>query len=180
MSQILVIIQDYRSLNVIEIQEVESALIAKLKLNKTFSFQKGEEDKYIFKQINYSKNHLQALIKVKVNKDSKNYSIFTQFQIENHNPYSYLRQLEKRIAKILDEEKVNTHVHSLVRKGKNQLAKKFGEEAVELVIEAGKKEDEKFIDEAADVFYYYLILLHDRGMQLEDILLQLKTQNRKN
>ncbi len=162
----------------LDVREVPQSLIEKLEPNKKFSLSKSDLDKYFCKEILYNKPKTKVLIKVKQNKEADNYSLLTEFQTENHNPYTYLRKLERRIVKILEKDITETHIHSINRKGTKQIAKKFGEEAVELVIEAGKSNEEKFIDEAADVFFYFLILLHNRGLHLEPVLNQLKTQKR--
>ncbi len=175
---ICVVIQDYRTLCVLEIREVESSIIDKIEINKKFSLSKSENDKYYCKNIFYNKLKTKVLITVKQNKDSEFYTLLTEFQTENHNPYAYLRKLEQRIVKILDKDITETHIHAIHRKGTKQIAKKLGEEAVELVIEAGKANEEKFVDEAADVFFYLLMLIHNRGLTLEPILNQLKNQKR--
>jgi phosphoribosyl-ATP pyrophosphohydrolase/phosphoribosyl-AMP cyclohydrolase len=44
-----------------------------------------------------------------------------------------------------------------------------GEEAVELVIEAMRNENEDFLNEAADLLFHYLLLLNSKGYNLDDI-----------
>ncbi len=57
----------------------------------------------------------------------------------------------------------------LFRKGINAMAQKVGEEAVELVIEAKDNDDGKFLDEAADLLFHYLILLRAKGYNLKGV-----------
>lgn len=45
-------------------------------------------------------------------------------------------------------------------KGINKVAQKVGEEAVELIIEAKDTDDERFVNEAADLMYHFMVLLH--------------------
>ncbi|NNE99081.1 MAG: phosphoribosyl-ATP diphosphatase [Pyrinomonadaceae bacterium] len=56
------------------------------------------------------------------------------------------------------------------QRGMNQIAKKLGEEAVELVIEARDADDENFKLEAADVLYYFMLMMVQRGIKLEEVL----------
>ncbi|MDH5396731.1 MAG: bifunctional phosphoribosyl-AMP cyclohydrolase/phosphoribosyl-ATP diphosphatase HisIE [Cyclobacteriaceae bacterium] len=49
-------------------------------------------------------------------------------------------------------------------------AQKVGEEAVETVIEAVAENDERFREEAADLLYHYLVLLHTRGQSMDDVI----------
>ena len=93
--------------------------------------------------------------------------------------YKYLFNVEENLDRIIQDKDGQTHVHSIVSRGVHKIAQKFGEEAVELVIEAGKSNDKKFLNESADVLYYYLIMLHERGFSLKDALKYLKKQKRK-
>lgn len=57
----------------------------------------------------------------------------------------------------------------LLAKGPEKAAEKFGEEAVEAVIEAVKGDPERLMAEAADVLYHLLVMCAARGVRLEDI-----------
>jgi len=176
----LLVIQDYRTFKVLEILTINRSEIKKIKENSYFSPTDSTslKDKYIVKEILNDEHNSSFLMKVKVNKESKSFSTNTKFQEQNKNPYSYLRKLEELIQNIIKEDR-QTQINSIIKKGSPKIAKKFGEEAVELVIEAGKFNDDLFIDEAADVLYYYILLLHERGFTIGEILEKLKKQKRK-
>ena len=72
-----------------------------------------------------------------------------------------------------------SYTHSLVQKGINKVAQKVGEEAVELVIEAMRSNENDFKNEAADLLYHYLILLQAKGHKLKDIEEVLKERHSK-
>lgn len=175
-----IIIQDYRTLKVLEVQKIPISEFKKIHINSFIGLKENYsvKDQYIVKEILQSKENTTCLLKVKVNKESKHFSETTKFGEENRNPYSYLRKLEEHIPEIIKEER-QSQLNTIIKKGSPKIAKKFGEEAVELVIEAGKNNDDLFANEAADVFYYYLILLHERGFTIGDILHKLKKQKRK-
>lgn len=61
----------------------------------------------------------------------------------------------------------------LLSKGPEKCAEKFGEEAIEAVIEAVKGDREKLTYEAADVLYHLLVMLAARDVNLEDVLAEL-------
>ena len=64
---------------------------------------------------------------------------------------------------------------SLFRDGENEILKKIGEEAVEVIIAAKGEGDDRVLYEMADVFYHSLVLLAERGLtwqQLETELAQ--------
>lgn len=63
----------------------------------------------------------------------------------------------------------SSYVKTLLKKGINKVAQKVGEEAVELVIEAKDNDHEKFLNEAADLLFHYLLLLNIKGYKLQDI-----------
>lgn len=72
-----------------------------------------------------------------------------------------------------------SYVKSLFDKGINKIAQKVGEEAVEVVIEAKDSDDEKFINEAADLLFHYLILLNSKGFNLATVKEILKQRHSK-
>lgn len=58
----------------------------------------------------------------------------------------------------------------LLAKGPEKCAEKFGEEAIEAIIEAAKGDREKLTSEAADVLYHLLVMLAARDVALDDVL----------
>lgn len=62
----------------------------------------------------------------------------------------------------------------LLAKGPEKCAEKFGEEAVEAIIEAVKGDRERLTSEAADVLYHLLVMLAARDVSLEDVLAELE------
>lgn len=103
----------------------------------------------------------------------------TCFQEVNEGKALFLNYLQK---KIIRERKNNptegSYTSELFKKGVNKIAQKVGEEAVELVIEAKDTNDYLFKNEAADLLFHYLILLEQRGMDLDDIVDVLKERHK--
>jgi phosphoribosyl-ATP pyrophosphohydrolase len=62
----------------------------------------------------------------------------------------------------------------LLSKGPEKCAEKFGEEAVEAIIEAVKGDREKLTAEAADVLYHLLVMLAARDVTLDQVLAELE------
>ena len=71
-----------------------------------------------------------------------------------------------------------SYVSDLFSKGLNRIAQKVGEEAVELVIESKENDAEKFLGEAADLLFHYLLLLNSKGHRLADIETVLRKRHR--
>lgn len=61
----------------------------------------------------------------------------------------------------------------LLAKGPEKCAEKFGEEAVEAIIEAVKGDQAALTNEAADVLYHLLVMLASRDVALADVLAEL-------
>ncbi|WP_170400422.1 phosphoribosyl-ATP diphosphatase [Ruegeria arenilitoris] len=61
----------------------------------------------------------------------------------------------------------------LLAKGPEKCAEKFGEEAVEAIIEAVKNDKAGLTTEAADVLYHLLVMLAARDVVLDDVLAEL-------
>ena len=57
----------------------------------------------------------------------------------------------------------------LLAKGPEKCAEKFGEEAIEAIIEAVKGDRDRLISEGADVLYHFLVMLASRGVSLGDV-----------
>ena len=64
----------------------------------------------------------------------------------------------------------------LLAKGPEKCAEKFGEEAIEAIIEAVKDDRAALTKEAADVIYHLLVMLAARDVQLEDVLKELASR----
>lgn len=62
----------------------------------------------------------------------------------------------------------------LFAKGPEKCAEKFGEEAIEAIIEAVKGDREKLTSEAADVLYHLLVMLAARDVTLDQVLAELE------
>jgi len=97
---------------------------------------------------------------------------------KNTSGLSFVKDLEAIIDDRQQNPSQDSYVSSLFEKGGNKIAQKVGEEAVETVIEAVDGNEALFMEEAADLFFHYLILLKSKGKSLEDILALLKQRKR--
>lgn len=61
----------------------------------------------------------------------------------------------------------------LLAKGPEKCAEKFGEEAVEAIVEAVRGDRARLTSEAADVLYHLLVMLTARDITLDDVLAEL-------
>lgn len=81
-----------------------------------------------------------------------------------------LRDLAATVRARRSEAAEKSYTRKLLDGGTERCAKKFGEEAVELVIAAVGQDDRALKGEAADVLYHLLVLLESRSVVVDDVL----------
>lgn len=80
-----------------------------------------------------------------------------------------LADLAATIAARKDADPETSWTAKLLAKGPEKCAEKFGEEAIEAIIEAVKGDRARLTAEAADVFYHLLVMLAARDVTLADV-----------
>lgn len=85
-----------------------------------------------------------------------------------------LEELAATIAARKDADPDSSWTAKLLAKGPEKCAEKFGEEAVEAIIEAVKDDRTALTNEAADVLYHLLVMLAARDVPLSDVLEELE------
>jgi phosphoribosyl-AMP cyclohydrolase / phosphoribosyl-ATP pyrophosphohydrolase len=89
----------------------------------------------------------------------------------------------KKLESIINQRKIDPSASSYTSKlfadGINKAAQKVGEEAVELIIEAKDNNPEKFLNEAADLLYHYLVLLAAKEFSLDQVVDVLRDRGNK-
>lgn len=82
-----------------------------------------------------------------------------------------------RLAATIDARKAadpeSSWTAKLLAKGPEKCAEKFGEEAVEAIIEAVKGDRAKLVAEAADTIYHLMVMLAARDVAWSDVLAEL-------
>jgi phosphoribosyl-ATP pyrophosphohydrolase len=81
------------------------------------------------------------------------------------------------LAQLIDARKSadpdSSWTAKLLAKGPEKCAKKFGEEAIEAIIEAVKGDKAALTSEAADVLYHLLVMLAASDVALNDVMAEL-------
>ncbi len=85
-----------------------------------------------------------------------------------------LDQLAATIAARKGADPETSWTAKLLAKGPEKCAEKFGEEAIEAIIEAVKGDRARLTAEAADVLYHLLVMLAARDVTLADVLAELE------
>lgn len=84
-----------------------------------------------------------------------------------------LEDLAATIAQRAQADPDSSWTAKLLAKGPEKCAEKFGEEAVEAIIEAVKGDRARLTSEVADVLYHLLVMLQSRDVPLSDVLAEL-------
>ena len=100
-------------------------------------------------------------------------------EVKKDKKFPFLKKLELMMEDAKLEDAKKSKMKRVHKKGNSQIAKKMGEEAVEMVIASEQDNDENFLEESADVFIYYMMALHARGFELKDVLEILKKRHKK-
>jgi phosphoribosyl-ATP pyrophosphohydrolase len=85
-----------------------------------------------------------------------------------------LDQLDQRVADRAAASPDESYTARLLKDGIDRCARKFGEEAVELVIASVARDKAGLTAEAADVFYHLLVLLKASSIPLGDVMDELE------
>jgi len=73
---------------------------------------------------------------------------------------------------ILDRQanpRPGSYTVKLLDAGEDEILKKVGEEAMEVILAAKGQGDERLVSEIADLFYHLLVLLAARGLTPDDV-----------
>ena len=100
------------------------------------------------------------------------------FDFEESN-IGFLSYLQKFIDKRNQDRPAGSYTTKLFREGIDKIAKKVGEEAVELVIASKNDNDSLFLNEAADLLYHTVVMLSAKGKKIEDVIAVLKGRHQE-
>ena len=85
-----------------------------------------------------------------------------------------LEDLDDRIAERASVSPDESYTAKLLRDGSDRCARKFGEDAVELIVSAVSRDKAGLTGEAADVLYHLLVLLKAADITLDDVMAELE------
>ncbi len=90
--------------------------------------------------------------------------------------------LDELYSTILDRQqnpRPGSYTNSLFLAGENEIAKKVGEEAIEVIVAAKGQPDQRLVEESADLLYHLWVLLAWRGVTPEQVMAELERRHRK-
>lgn len=96
----------------------------------------------------------------------------------------------KRLFDTIEDRKANpkpgSYTNQLLEAGEDEILKKVGEEAMEVILAAKQtgatreQVNQRLIEEVADLAYHTLVLLSSRGLKLDDIKEELTRRHSQN
>lgn len=89
-------------------------------------------------------------------------------------PLDFLKELDAVIDGRFRRPTKGSYVAALIKAGPDRIAQKVGEEAVETVIAAMKRDRDALVGEAADLVFHLTVLLRSRGASLTDVARRLR------
>jgi phosphoribosyl-ATP pyrophosphohydrolase/phosphoribosyl-AMP cyclohydrolase len=112
--------------------------------------------------------------------ENKTYSAYSKQIVGAYNNIGgeMFGRLQRMIEGCIKDPEEGSYTNYLLIRGIDKIAKKVGEEAVELVIAAKNPDKEETIDEAGDFLYHMMVLLAAKGVKLSDIGAELCKRNR--
>lgn len=85
------------------------------------------------------------------------------------------------LFEIIEDRRKNpiekSYTSSLFTEGLSKIAQKVGEEGTEVVVAALTQDDQRLIEEVADLTYHTLVLLSTRGLTPDHILAELRKRH---
>lgn len=78
-----------------------------------------------------------------------------------------LKELEEVIRNRQTKPQEGSYTSTLFRKGRSEIEKKVGEEAIELIVAPDRT---NFVAEASDLIYHLLVLFREEGVELEEVI----------
>jgi phosphoribosyl-ATP pyrophosphohydrolase len=87
-----------------------------------------------------------------------------------------LDDLESVILSRKNNPSEDSYVSSLFAKGKDEMLKKIGEEAVEVIIASKAADRQQIVHELADLWFHCMVLMSEEGLSHSDIFKELETR----
>jgi len=93
------------------------------------------------------------------------------------NAIDFFATLERIVRQRIADNPDGSYTARLAQLGTRRIAQKVGEEAVELALAAVAGDRGEQLDEASDLFYHLVVLLHDLNISLADVAARLRERH---
>ena len=182
-----VIIQDAQTLEVLMLgymnqeaydKTVREKIVTFFSRSKNRLWTKGETSNNFLhvKSIDIDCDNDTLLVKVKADGPTCHTGSRSCFKTEYNQ--NFILELENIIGDRYTNPQEGSYINKLRNKGLNKIAQKVGEEGVETVIAALAETEKDLVNEASDLVFHLLILLREKGLNLERIAKNLEGRHK--
>lgn len=91
-----------------------------------------------------------------------------------------LPELYEIIAERKNNPQPNSYTCSLFEAGMEEISKKVGEEAIEVILAANQQGTQRTVEEIADLFYHLMVLMVSKEIPLDSVEEELKMRHSSN
>jgi phosphoribosyl-ATP pyrophosphohydrolase len=88
-----------------------------------------------------------------------------------------LAQLFELVRSRRENAPAGSYTAKLFAAGEDEMVKKVGEEAIEVVLAVKGQGNQRVVEEMADLYYHSLVLLASRGISLADVEAELERRH---
>jgi len=88
-------------------------------------------------------------------------------------------QLYNIIIDRINKRPQGSYTAQLIERGRGYIARKVGEEAVEVIVSSLAESKERFVEEVADLLYHLLVLMAINGVNINDVCDELRRRMKK-
>ena len=93
-------------------------------------------------------------------------------------PPRVLDEVFKVVKDRIKNPQPDSYVAGLVAKGEDRILRKIGEESTELMLAAKSEGSERIVSEASDLLFHTMVLLAEKGVELEDVYKELQSRRK--
>ena len=79
--------------------------------------------------------------------------------MKNQKTSNFLEELYLIIKTRAEGKRKNSYTKSLIKKGKNKISQKVGEESIELIVEYLNGSKKRTIEEVSDLIYHFITIV---------------------
>jgi phosphoribosyl-ATP pyrophosphohydrolase len=90
----------------------------------------------------------------------------------------FLRELSQIIEERRQNPRPDSYTCKLLASGENEILKKIGEEAIEVILAAKAQGRQRIVEEASDLMYHLLVMFSLKEISLEEIEAELRRRHR--
>ena len=100
------------------------------------------------------------------------------FKNRNGSGFEVLSELYDTVNRRIEAQAQDSYSYSLHGKGLDEILKKLGEEAIEVILASKHQEKKRTISEIADLLYHLVVLLVEKKISLDDISDELSSRRK--